>query len=185
MCYTFAGTPTYVCHSVTVCPRLIIGMCMAVEAFIPTESQGFLHVLAGYILSYQLLTLLLTKWLKYLTWHASQTQCVYQSHTCLIYIFHFTIHGLGNSFLSPSAPVCDFEFWTVSCRFYWCCVSYALFNEKLIGFVLPINRYEDGSMCWWDVRNPLSPVFSEKYHSEPGTVIICWCTDHISSCQCF
>ncbi|KAJ8446320.1 hypothetical protein Cgig2_005851 [Carnegiea gigantea] len=32
--------------------------------------------------------------------------------------------------------------------------------------VLP-SQYEDGTVVWWDIRNPAAPLSSVKYHSEP------------------
>jgi hypothetical protein len=28
------------------------------------------------------------------------------------------------------------------------------------------NSYEDGSTLWWDIRKPMLPLSSVKYHSE-------------------
>lgn len=35
------------------------------------------------------------------------------------------------------------------------------------GYMNVLSGYEDGSMAWWDLRNPSLPVTSVKFHSEP------------------
>ncbi|RXH73284.1 hypothetical protein DVH24_012968 [Malus domestica] len=77
------------------------GMCMAIQAFSPSESQGFLNVLVGNLKALQ---------------------------------------GVCSSF----------------------------------GQKHSITRYEDGSMLWWDIRNPGVPMTSVRFHSEP---VLSLCVD--------
>jgi hypothetical protein len=46
------------------------------------------------------------------------------------------------------------------------------------------NSYEDGSTLWWDIRKPMLPLSSVKYHLESGldylfSVLSLGCLTHI------
>lgn len=106
------------------CCCYFTGMCMSVQAFLPSESQGFLHVLSGFVLLF-----LYPSYLFFLQWH------------------------------NP------YE------KYYYAC------------------SYEDGSMAWWDLRNPRVPLTSVRFHSEPGalwqwTAFSLWSTHSLCSRFC-
>lgn len=48
-----------------------------------------------------------------------------------------------------------------------CMALQAFFPPKSHGFLNVLVGYEDGSLAWWDLRNPRTPVTSVRFHSEP------------------
>lgn len=48
-----------------------------------------------------------------------------------------------------------------------CMAIQTFFSPKSQGFLNVLVGYEDGSLAWWDLRNPRTPVTSIKFHSEP------------------